>query len=125
MWTFHQTIESALELHLPQCRRPASKPLDDAVRYAIFPGGKRILPVLSQLGASSLDFDDVSSMDDAQIRRGKRVPYAGLGKEIALLAALALLNQSYASFGQTGALIAEAAECIGVHGMIRGRCLRL
>jgi geranylgeranyl diphosphate synthase type II len=147
MRNFHQTIESALELHLPQCRRPAAKPLDDAVRYAIFPGGKRIRPMLSLLGArvfatdvrgalgaacavefihaSSLVFDDLPCMDDAQIRRGKRVLHAVFGEEIALLAALALLNQSYAIFGETRALIVEAAACIGVDGMIGGQALDL
>jgi geranylgeranyl diphosphate synthase type II len=147
MWNFHQTIESALETHLPQCRRPAAKPLDDAVRYAIFPGGKRIRPMLSLLGArvfatdvrvalpaacavefihaSSLVFDDLPCMDDAQIRRGKCVVHKVFGEEIALLAALALLNQSYAILGKTRELIAEAAACIGVDGMIGGQALDL
>jgi geranylgeranyl diphosphate synthase type II len=147
MWNFHQTIESALEIHLPQCRRPAAKPLDDAVRYAIFPGGKRIRPMLSLLGArvfardvrdalpaacavefihtSSLVFDDLPCMDDAQIRRGKCVVHRVFGEEIALLAALALLNQSYAILGETRALIVEGAACIGVDGMIGGQALDL
>jgi geranylgeranyl diphosphate synthase, type II len=147
MWNFQQTIESALEIRLPQCRRPAAKPLNDAVRYVIFPGGKRIRPMLSLLGArvfvtdvraalpaacavefihaSSLVFDDLPCMDDAHIRRGKCVVHKVFGEEIALLAALALLNQSYAIFGETPAVIVAATACIGVDGMIGGQALDL
>ena len=139
------TIESALQFHLPQCRRVGARPLDDALRYAIFPGGKRVRPILSLLGARvfapdvrgalgaacavefvhtcSLVIDDLPCMDDAQIRRGKRAVHEVYGQEIAMLAALALLNQSYAIFGETPALIVEAAACIGVDGMIGGQAL--
>ena len=147
MHIIQQTIELALAKHLPQSRRAAAKPLDDAVRYAVFPGGKRIRPTLALLGtrvfsadvqnalpaacavefihASSLVFDDLPCMDDAHIRRGKCVVHKVFGEEIALLAALALLNQSYAIFGGTPALIAEATACIGVDGMIGGQALDL
>jgi geranylgeranyl diphosphate synthase type II len=147
MQSYQKAIESALELHLPQCRRLAARPLDDAVRYAIFPGGKRIRPLLTLLGAgvfgaelqaalpaacavefihtSSLVFDDLPCMDDAHIRRGIPVVHAVFGEEVALLAGLALLNQSYAIFGQTPALMREATRCIGVDGMIGGQALDL
>ena len=144
---FHQAIDSALEAHLPQCRWPGAKPLDDALRYAVFPGGKRIRPILCLLGAqvfgadskealpaacavefihtSSLLFDDLPCMDDALIRRGIPTVHRAFGEEVAVLAGLALLNQSYAIFGQNPTLIAQATACIGVDGMIGGQALDL
>jgi geranylgeranyl diphosphate synthase type II len=142
-----RVIEAALLSHLPQCRHPGAKGQDNALHYAVFPGGKRIRPILSILGAkvfgadprlalpaacavefthtSSLIFDDLPSMDDAQIRRGIPVLHRVFGEEVALLAGIALLNQSYAIFGQTPELIAEATRCIGVDGMVGGQALDL
>jgi geranylgeranyl diphosphate synthase type II len=140
-------VESALEAHLPQCRRPGAKPLDDALRYAVFPGGKRLRPILSILGAriftkdiasalpaacavefihtSSLIFDDLPCMDDAALRRGLPVLHKVYGEEVAVLAGIALLNAAYGIFGRTPALILEATTCIGVEGMIGGQALDL
>jgi len=140
-------IESALLAHLPQCRHPGAKPLDDALRYAVSSGGKRLRPILTIMGArifdadprrvlgaacavefihtSSLIFDDLPCMDDAEIRRGVPVLHNVYGEEVALLAGIALLNQSYAIFGQVPALIHEATQCIGVEGMIGGQALDL
>lgn len=140
-------IEAALLSYLPQCQHPGAKGLDNALHYAVFPGGKRIRPTLSILGAkvlgadpglalpaacavefthtSSLIFDDLPCMDDAQIRRGIPVLHHVFGEEVALLAGIALLNQSYAIYGQTPELIAEATRCIGVHGMVVGQALDL
>jgi geranylgeranyl diphosphate synthase, type II len=140
-------IEAALLSHLPQCRHPGAKALDNALRYAVFPGGKRIRPLLSILAArvfcsdpnlavpaacgvefthtSSLIFDDLPCMDNAQLRRGVPPLHLVYGEEVALLAGIALLNQSYAIFGQSPELIAEATACIGVDGMIGGQALDL
>jgi len=143
----HLVIEAALLSYLPQCQHPGAKGLDNALHYAVFPGGKRIRPILSILGAqvlgadpglalpaacavefthtSSLIFDDLPCMDDAQIRRGIPVLHHVFGEEVALLAGIALLNQSYAIYGQTPDLIAEATRCIGVDGMVVGQAIDL
>jgi geranylgeranyl pyrophosphate synthase len=140
-------IESALLAHLPQCGLPGAKPLDDALHYVMFPGGKRLRPILSIMGArifnpdprpalgaacavefihaSSLIFDDLPCMDDAAIRRGLPVVHKVYGEEVAWLAGIALLNQAYALFGKVPALIHEATYCIGVEGMIGGQALDL
>jgi len=142
-----RVIESALLAHLPQCRHPGAKLLDDAIHYAMFPGGKRLRPVLALMGArifsedprealgaacaveyihcSSLIFDDLPCMDDAAIRRGIPCVHKIYGEEVAWLAGIALLNQSYAIFGKVPALIAEACYCIGTEGMICGQALDL
>ena len=46
-----RVIESALLAHLPQSRHPGAKSLDDAIHYAMFPGGKRLRPILALMGA--------------------------------------------------------------------------
>ena len=142
-----RVIELGLMAHLPQCRIPGAKPLDDAIHYAMFPGGKRLRPILALMGArifnedprdamgaacaveyihcSSLIFDDLPCMDDAAIRRGIPCVHKIYGEEVAWLAGIALLNQSYAIFGKVPALIAEACYCIGTEGMIRGQALDL
>jgi geranylgeranyl diphosphate synthase type II len=140
-------IEAALLTYLPQCRTLAAKPLDEALHYSVFPGGKRLRPMLTLMGArlfsddlrpalgaacavefihsSSLIFDDLPCMDDAALRRGLPVVHKVFGEEVAMLAGIALLNQSYAIFGKVPALIAEAAYCIGTEGMIGGQALDL
>jgi geranylgeranyl diphosphate synthase type II len=139
-------IERELWRLLPCCE-PDSQFVNSAIRDAIFPGGKRLRPVLTILGAqvfgrsgaevmsaacavefvhaSSMIIDDLPCMDDADMRRGNPALHLVYGEDIALLASLALLNQSYAIFGRTPALIREATECIGVAGMIGGQAIDL
>jgi geranylgeranyl diphosphate synthase, type II len=140
-------IECGLCKLLPQCQPDQAAALNQALRYAVFPGGKRLRPVLAVLGsrifgkeddrvwqaacavefvhASSLIIDDLPCMDDASMRRGNPALHCVFGEDIALLAGIALLNQAYAIFGQTPELIREATECIGVNGMIGGQAIDL
>jgi geranylgeranyl pyrophosphate synthase len=138
-----QTIESALRQFLPQSGTGKTGVLDQALQYAVFPGGKRLRPRLTILAAqifgaldervlraacavefvhaSSLIIDDLPCMDDADLRRGKPPLHRAYGEDVALLTAIALLNQAYALFGVTPELIREAVECIGLDGMIGGQ----
>jgi geranylgeranyl diphosphate synthase type II len=79
------------------------------------------------LHTSSLILDDLPAMDDAQLRRGRAALHLVYGEGLAMLTALALLNQAYALLAQTGAsrLIAEAARCVGTDGMIGGQAADL
>ena len=142
-----ELIEDALQDFLPLSRLESAARLNDAIHYAVFPGGKRMRPLLTLLGAriagvplddalpaacaveflhtSSLIFDDLPSMDDAALRRGSATLHLVFGEDIALLAALALLNQAYALFGSNTCLLAEAVACIGSNGMIGGQALDL
>jgi geranylgeranyl diphosphate synthase type II len=74
---------------------------------------------------SSLIFDDMPCMDDAELRRGLPVLHKVFGEDVALLAGIALLNSAYGIFGRQPALILEATRCIGVEGMIGGQALDL
>jgi geranylgeranyl pyrophosphate synthase len=141
------TIECGLCKLLPRCQPDHAATLSQALHYAMFPGGKRLRPVLAVLGsrifgkeddrvwqaacavefvhASSLIIDDLPCMDDASMRRGNPALHCVFGENIALLAGITLLNQAYAIFGQTPELICEATECIGVNGMIGGQAIDL
>lgn len=111
-------IERALAAHLPCAPAHVGARFNDALRYALFPGGKRLRPVLTVLGAelvgagspasvlraaaaveyvhsSSLIFDDLPCMDDAAERRGRASLHLRYGEGLAVLVALALLNASY------------------------------
>ena len=140
-------IECALLTFLPQCRPDTAGVLNNALRSAVFPGGKRLRPSLTILAAgvfgaqdervmraacavefvhtSSLIIDDLPCMDDANLRRGHPALHRVYGEGVALLTGIALLNQAYALFGQNPELTHEATECIGVTGMIAGQAIDL
>ncbi len=151
------TIEVALESNLPISSQPHASRLNEAIRYAIFPGGKRWRPMFSLLGAeligadpslalpaacameylhtSSIIFDDLPAMDDANLRRGREALHLVYGESMALLTALALFNQSYELLVRTVSekgepvagvrLVTEAVRCIGSDGMIGGQVVDL
>jgi len=152
-----EEFEDALEAHLPVSALAGAERFNDALRDALFPGGKRLRPVLalaaSQLAgatreqgiivgcaveflhSSSLILDDLPGMDDADLRRNRRALHLVYGEGIAVLAAVALLNQSYALLtraaqmsgqaGTTEALLREAARTVGADGMIGGQVIDL
>lgn len=146
-------VEAALEEYLPLSILSGAGYFNEAMRYAVFPGGKRWRPMLTLLSAavvngdvrrafpaavameylhtSSLILDDLPAMDDAEVRRGRSALHIAYGEGTALLVALALLNQAYALLLKAGGgarvtdLIGEAADCIGVNGMIGGQAADL
>ncbi|MBC7931127.1 MAG: polyprenyl synthetase family protein [Rubrivivax sp.] len=150
-------IEGALRERLPLSSLPAARRLNEALEYAVFPGGKRLRPILTLLASdlvslprehgltvacaveflhsSSLILDDLPGMDDADLRRNRRTLHLVFGEGVATLAAVALLNQSYAllahaarACGQPGAveaLVSEATHCVGADGMIGGQVIDL
>lgn len=148
------SLEAALNRWLPLSEITGAERLNAALSYAVFPGGKRLRPMLTLIGAklvagevskalpaacaieflhtSSLILDDLPAMDDADLRRGRAAAHLVFGESLALLAALALFNQAYALLaraasqdGLAGKLIAEAARCIGADGMIGGQAVDL
>lgn len=152
-------VEGALRRHLPLSALPGARRLNDALEYAVFPGGKRLRPALALLASalagasreqslrvacaveflhsSSLVLDDLPSMDDASVRRSRRALHLVFGEGLSVLAAVALLNQSYALLAEaarigggesshaTGTLIGEATRCVGADGMVGGQALDL
>ena len=125
---------------------PAGPPgLDEAFRYALEGGGKRVRPVLclavgEALGAEaeevlpaacavelvhsfSLVHDDLPALDDDDTRRGRPSTWAQFGESVAVLAGDALLVEAFrlALSYETSAVARELADA--TLGMIGGQYL--
>lgn len=148
-------IEASLREHLPLAPDAVETRFNDAVRYSAFPGGKRLRPILTLLGAelcggrasdvlhaatavefvhtSSLIFDDLPAMDDSAERRGKLSLHKEFGEGLSTLVAIGFLNQAYAlvtrdALGdrrRSADAVLEIVECIGPAGMIGGQSVDL
>jgi geranylgeranyl pyrophosphate synthase len=90
----------------------------------------RVAIALEYFHAASLLFDDLPSMDDASMRRGRPCPHRVWGEGVAILAALALVNRAYELVWSAIAALpaqrcAEAAalvaDCLGVDGILGGQ----
>lgn len=144
------------ELLPPAGQRPA--PVHEAMHYALTGAGKRVRPVLTlavaelcgersdpvldlacaieMVHACSLVLDDLPSMDDAQLRRGRPTVHRVYGENVALLASLALLNRAYALVAESANrlslrrytaedMVHHLAAAIGSDGLIGGQALDL
>ena len=148
-------IEMALREHLPVAPASIETQFNEATRYALFSGGKRLRPVLTLLGAelvggksdlvlppavavefihtSSLIFDDLPCMDNANERRGKTSLHEKFGEGLAVLVAVGFLNASYGLVFVNHREMPERAmqahleivECVGAAGMVGGQSIDL
>jgi geranylgeranyl diphosphate synthase type II len=143
-------VEEALRcLHVP-----GSAPgVEAAVSHSLFAPAKRLRPILALLvcealrgepervlpaaaavemvHTASLILDDLPSMDDAKLRRGRATCHAAHGEASAVLAAFALLNRAYEvlaggwpwapSPAVRQELARDLAGAIGLEGMIAGQ----
>ncbi len=94
----------------------------------------RALPaaaVMELVHASSLILDDLPSMDDAPLRRGRRTNHLEHGEAIAILAAFGLLNLAFATLAReydaalSSRLAALLAGAVGTDGLIGGQAADL
>jgi len=129
---------------------PATAGLEEAMRYSLLAGGKRVRPVLAlatarALGAVperylhvaaaielihtySLIHDDLPAMDDDELRRGLPTSHVKFGEDVAILAGDGLFAEAIRLFcEQPGeparvlAALAELAAATGVDGMVGGQ----
>ncbi len=130
---------------------PATAGLDEAMRYSLLAGGKRIRPVLALASARSagaapesvlpaaaaielihtysLIHDDLPAMDDDDLRRGRPTSHVAHGEDVAILAGDGLFAEAIRLFcqhqegepGQVLAALAELAAATGVGGMVGGQ----
>jgi geranylgeranyl diphosphate synthase type II len=132
-------------------REPATEGLEEAMRYSLLAGGKRIRPVLALATAESLDrdtshvlplaaalelihtysliHDDLPAMDDDDTRRGKPTSHRVYGEDIAILAGDALFAEAVTHVleHQQGdpanvlAALREITSAAAVSGMVGGQ----
>jgi geranylgeranyl diphosphate synthase type II len=124
--------------------------LEEAMRYSLLAGGKRIRPVLALatargLGAEpaaylpaagaielihtySLIHDDLPAMDDDDLRRGRPTSHVKYGEDVAILAGDGLFAEAVRLFSQQPgpadrvlAALAELTAATGVGGMVGGQ----
>ncbi len=99
-------------------------------------GGKirRALPAavaIELVHAASLILDDLPSMDDAPLRRGRPTNHKAFGEAIAILAAFALLNQAFGVLSRSydpdlaARLTSLLADSVGLNGLVGGQAADL
>ncbi|HEV2439729.1 MAG TPA: farnesyl diphosphate synthase [bacterium] len=150
-------VDRALDQYLPPEDAPPAD-VHRAMRYSVFAGGKRLRPMLVIAGAEvagappetvlpsacaielihtySLIHDDLPSMDDSAIRRGRPTCHVVFGEAMAVLAgdalhahAFELLARNADVPGCTPARVVRAIRAltlgIGSEGMVGGQVLDL
>jgi geranylgeranyl diphosphate synthase type II len=147
-----QRVESYLET-LRFAREPATAGLEEAMRYSLLAGGKRIRPVLALATADavgrphddvlplaaaielihtySLIHDDLPAMDDDGMRRGQPTNHVRFGEPVAILAGDGLFAEAIALVleHQDGEpervrrALSELTAAAGVGGMVGGQYL--
>jgi geranylgeranyl diphosphate synthase type II len=130
---------------------PLTEGLEEAMRYSLLAGGKRIRPVLALATARavgmeqlevlplagaielihtySLIHDDLPAMDDDELRRGQPTCHVKFGEDVAILAGDGLYAEAFrhllasrrASPERILAAAAELASATGVSGMVGGQ----
>jgi geranylgeranyl diphosphate synthase type II len=124
--------------------------LEEAMRYSLLAGGKRVRPVLTlatarALGAEperllpfacaielihtySLIHDDLPAMDDDELRRGLPTSHVRFGEDVAILAgdglfaeAVRLCSDQPGDPARVLAALRELAAATGVEGMVGGQ----
>lgn len=152
--TYTERVNARLDAALPAATTIPTR-LHDAMRYAVFNGGKRVRPLLvyaageclgvapdlldgpavaiELIHAFSLVHDDLPAMDDDDLRRGKPTVHIQYDEATAILAADALqplafavlANMDGASADARNALVRLVADACGSVGMTGGQSIDL
>jgi geranylgeranyl diphosphate synthase, type II len=154
---YPEALRADVERHLAGLRFTGATPrtggLEEAMRYSLLAGGKRIRPVLAMATAKaigmdpatvlplagaielihtySLIHDDLPAMDDDDLRRGRPTCHVRFGEDVAILAGDALYAEAFRHLlteqqGAPDRILAAARElaaATGVDGMVGGQYL--
>jgi geranylgeranyl diphosphate synthase type II len=132
-------------------REPSTRGLEDAMRYSLLAGGKRIRPVLALATAEAVELDpdevmplaaaielihtyslihdDLPAMDDDDLRRGQPTCHVEFGEDVAILAGDGLfaeairlvLSRQSGDPARVLAALHEVVDAAGVSGMVGGQ----
>jgi geranylgeranyl diphosphate synthase, type II len=148
---YRSLLEEEMRRKIQVLQAPAI--VKDAMQYSLEAGGKRIRPLLTfatidafNIDASigldiavaiemihtySLIHDDLPSMDDDDLRRGKPTNHKVFGEAMAILAGDALLTYSFQVIAETNSsnvtevkkleMIRELSKAAGAEGMVGGQ----
>jgi geranylgeranyl diphosphate synthase type II len=154
---YPDALRDEVEHYLADLRFPSAAEqtagLEEAMRYSLLAGGKRIRPVLALATANAIgrdhrDFlplaaalelihtyslihDDLPAMDDDDLRRGRPTCHVKFGEDVAILAGDGLYAEAFHHLlseqeGEPERILAAAAElaaATGVDGMVGGQYL--
>ena len=156
MSAYPDDLRKLIESYLTRLRfsdRPATQGLEEAMRYSLLAGGKRIRPVLCLATARaggldpnaalpaaaalelihtySLIHDDLPAMDDDELRRGRPTSHVVHGEDVAILAGDGLFAEAIRIFcerqeGEPERVVQALGELVaatGVGGMVGGQYL--
>ena len=151
---YPDALRTRVERYLETLRfttRPRVAGLEEAMRYSLLAGGKRVRPVLALATARairrdeeevlplaaaielihtySLIHDDLPAMDDDDLRRGRPTCHVAYGEDVAILAGDGLYAEAFRhvlaeQVGEPPAVLAcvrELAAATGVQGMVGGQ----
>ena len=154
MSSYPDDLRELVEGHLAGLRFSAAAStggLEEAMRYSLLAGGKRVRPVLALATARaigtapesilpaasalelihtySLIHDDLPAMDDDELRRGRPTSHVAHGEDVAILAGDGLFAEAVSLFirEQQGppervlAALRELVAATGVGGMVGGQ----
>jgi geranylgeranyl diphosphate synthase type II len=151
--SYPEDLRGLVDAELERLRFPATAAtagLEEAMRYSLLAGGKRVRPVLTlatgrALGAPperllpvacaiemihtySLIHDDLPAMDDDELRRGQPTSHVRFGEDVAILAgdglfaeAVRLASEQPGEPARVLAALRELSAATGVDGMVGGQ----
>ena len=150
-----EVVEVALDKSL-EATEPQVKKIIESMKYSLMAGGKRIRPVLciaacemfdgnvdaamptavalEMIHTMSLIHDDLPSMDNDDLRRGKPTNHVLYGEDVAILAGDALLSESFAHVARmttgipaerTVEVIRRLGDSVGAYGLAGGQVMDL
>ena len=146
--SYLSTIEKTLEGILPPEKQYPTL-VHEAMRYSVFPAGKRFRPVLALaaceaaggraedalIPAASLELihtyslvhDDLPALDNDDLRRGRSTCHKRFGEAVAILAGDGLLTLAFQALGRFRPaeralrILDELSTAAGTYGMIGGQ----
>ena len=151
--SYPDDLRELVDAHLADLRfspHASTAGLEEAMRYSLLAGGKRIRPVLAlatarALGADparflcaasaielihtySLIHDDLPAMDDDELRRGRPTAHVRFGEDVAILSGDGLFAEAVRIFCEQPAepervlaALRELAAATGIDGMVGGQ----